>query len=155
MRARILAIFILLILLVIPVSIYYYITTQNVASITIAVGNGNKYTAKLLGSFGLNGLPLADKALLYEKDCIDVCTFSPIIPARYTLTLTSIGKATLTDIIVIDTGDKVTRSYVLTHDIIITPTGTITQNDSQITEIIRNAKDKKIGEFTPVGIDIM
>lgn len=155
MRARILAILILLVLLVIPASLYYYITTQNVARMTITVGEGNRYTAKLLGTFGLDGLPLADKALIYEKDCSDICIFSPIIPARYTLTLTSSGKTSLTDTLVIRTGDKIARSYVFTNDVIITPVGTIVANESQIATIIENAKNKNIGEFTPVGMDII
>ncbi len=155
MRARIFAIFILIILLVIPLSLYYYITTQKVANITIIVGEGNKYSAKLSGTFGINGLPLADKALIYDKDCTDICVFSPVIPARYTLTLMSSGKTTLTDAIILNTGDKITRSYTFTDDIITTLAGKIIQDDSQIVSMIDNARIKNIGEFTPVGMDIM
>ena len=136
MRARIFAIFILIILLVIPLSLYYYITTQKVANITIIVGEGNKYSAKLSGTFGINGLPLADKALIYDKDCTDICVFSPVIPARYTLTLMSSGKTTLTDAIILNTGDKITRSYTFTDDIITTLAGKIIQDDSQIVSTV-------------------
>lgn len=125
MRARLLAFIILIMLLAIPVFGYYYFTSRTIASIDIFAGSGIIFTAHLTGSFGLDGLPLADQALIYNQECISGCTITPILPARYTLTLTSSGKIDITDTLIVATADQLTRAYVFTRDIILKSVGNI------------------------------
>ena len=117
MRARIIAVLILILLIGIPVWAYYYLTTREIASLSISAWTGSVFSVRLLGSWGIDGLPLADRALSYSQDCITECRISPILPARYTLTLTSSGSITLRDDISIDTGNELYRAYTLIRDI--------------------------------------
>lgn len=121
MRARILAVVILLVLIALPLYLYYYFTTQRIASISVSAGSGTIFSVQMAGTFGMDGLPLMDKALLYQKDCIESCTLSPVIPATYTVTLTSSGKTTLTDTIAIDSGEKIIKSYGFSADVTFVP----------------------------------
>jgi hypothetical protein len=125
MRARILALFILILLIVIPAFAYYYFTSRSIASIGVSAGSGVIFTARLVGSFGVDGLPLADRALSYTQECISQCIFVPVLPARYVLTLVSSGQVDISDTIIVDTADQIDRSYVFTHDIIFSSVGDI------------------------------
>ena len=123
MRARFFAFIILLLLVAIPGFVYYYFTSRSIARFDISVGSGVIFTARLVGSWGVDGLPLADRALIYSQECVSHCMFSPILPARYTLTLMSSGQVDISDTLIINTADQVTRSYGFTHDIIFQSVG--------------------------------
>lgn len=125
MHARLLAFLILIVLVAIPAFGYYYFTSRAIASIEISAGSGVIFTARLTGSFGVDGLPLADRALSYSQGCVSRCLFTPILPARYTLTLVSSGQTDVSDTILVTTADQTTRSYAFTHDIILSSVGNI------------------------------
>lgn len=154
MRARILAIIILILLIVLPVSLYYYLTKQKIAKLTLQVNGWVSYSAHLRWTFWVDGLPLADTMLSYQQDCIDVCIFSPILPARYTLTLTASWKTSLSDSISINTGDQIVRSYTLSDELIFTPVWSISKDDTVGRALIDNALSQKWWEFTLIGTDI-
>ncbi len=154
MRARILAIFILIIFIVLPLSLYWYFTTQKVATLMIRVPLWTSFRIELIGSFWVDGLPLADKFLSYQKDCTDTCIFSPILPARYTLTLTSSGKTSISDTIIVNSSEQIIKSYLLTDDIIITPVWSIVRDESLAISLMDNATVQKWWDFTMIGTDI-
>ncbi len=154
MRARILAIIILVVLLIIPISLYYYLTTHKVAKLSLHVSGWNGYSAHLIGTFWVDELPITDTMLAYQQDCLDVCIFSPILPARYTITLTASGKTTISDTIFINSGDQVSKSYIFSDDIIFTPVWSITKDDAFAIALIDNAVSKNWWEFILIGTDI-
>ena len=117
MRARLLAVLILIVLLAIPVWVYYYLMNQEIAMLTISTGTGSAFSVELVWSWDIDGLPLADRALSYRQDCVWVCQIWPILPARYSLTLSSSGQIDIRDDIVINTGEKLSRSYTFIEDI--------------------------------------
>ena len=127
MRARFLAFLILTVLVVIPAGAYYYFTSRSIARLEISAGSGVIFMARLTGSFGVDGLPLADRALSYSQECISQCTFAPILPARYTLILVSSGQTDISDIVLVDTADQLTRSYGFTRDITLQSVGNISE----------------------------
>lgn len=120
MRARILAFLILVLLVLIPALAYYFFTSRSIASIDISAGSGVIFTARLVGSWGVDGLPLADRALSYNQDCTSRCMIAPVLPARYMLTLVSSGQVDIADTIIINTADQIIRSYSFTRDIVFT-----------------------------------
>jgi hypothetical protein len=121
MRARILAGLILILLVVVPAWLYYHFTVRQVASIEIRVSSGSVFSVDMIGSFGIDGLPLADRALVYHQDCISSCMITPVLPARYNISITSSGQITLYDTVSINTADRVSREYVFQKDISLTP----------------------------------
>ncbi len=125
MRARLFALLILIILLAIPAWAYYYFTSRSISWIDIFGGSGVIFTARLAGSFGVDGLPLADRALSYSQECITRCVIAPILPARYVLTLVSSGQTDISDTLIINTADRLTRSYSFTRDITFSLVGNI------------------------------
>ena len=127
MRARLLAFLILILLVAIPAGAYYYFTSRSIASLEISAGSGVIFTARLTGSFGVDGLPLADRALSYSQECVSQCSIAPILPARYTLTLVSSGQTDISDTILVDTADQLTRSYGFTRDITLQSVGNISE----------------------------
>ena len=127
MRARLIAFLILILLVAIPGGAYYYFTSHSIARLEISVGSGVIFTARLTWSFGVDGLPLADRALTYTQDCISHCRIAPILPARYTLTLVSSGQTDISDTLIVSTADQLTRSYSFTRDIILRSVGNISQ----------------------------
>lgn len=120
MRARIFAGLILVLLLVVPAWLYYHFTVRQVASIEIRVSSGSVFSVDMIGSWGIDGLPLADRALSYHQECISSCMITPVLPAQYTITLTSSGQITIHDSISINTADRVSREYVFQKDISVT-----------------------------------
>lgn len=154
MRARFFAVFILFILVLLPVSVYMYFTTQKIATFTITASPGVDFSAQLVWSFGIDGLPLANKMLSYQKNCTDRCVFSPVLPAHYTLTITASGKTTLSDVVIVNSWDQVTRSYIFHDDITLTPMGNITRDESLSMSLIENARAQQWWEYSSIGTDI-
>ncbi len=154
MRARIFSIIILIVLVVIPFYLYYYFTTQKIASITLFAGSGVIFNAQLSWSFWVDWLPLADKALSYTKDCVTTCTISPILPARYTISLTSSGKASISDALIVNSGDKIARTYSFENDVTFVSLWNINRDDELWVSFVENAINQGIGEFDLIGTDI-
>lgn len=124
MRARLFALLILVLIIGIPAGIYWYFFTKNTASITVSVVSGEDIHIRIAGTLDNENLPLADRLLELEQDCSEVCVFSPVAPIRYRITLTSPGKATIEEDIVVGVGEDKSISYRLQDDIIITSQGT-------------------------------
>ena len=154
MRSRILAIIILILLVALPAFLYFYFTTHKIAKITISTSSRVSFSVNLLGSFGVDGLPLADKFLSYQKKCTDICEISPILPARYTIILTASGKTTLTDSIVVNSGENITRTYIFNDDIQIVPVKTLLVDDALPISLVENARLRGWWEFIIIGTDI-
>jgi hypothetical protein len=70
------------------------------------------------------------------------------------MTITSSGKTTLSDIIVVNSWDQISRSYIFSNDIIITPIGNISRDESLPIALIENAREKQLWEYISIGIDI-
>ncbi len=85
-------------------------------------------------------MPLADRMLSYEKNCIDSCTISPILPARYSLILTASGKTTISDNIIINSGEDISRNYILSDDILIVPIKTLFIDNALPISLVENAR---------------
>ncbi|MBC7503907.1 hypothetical protein H7169_02965 [Candidatus Gracilibacteria bacterium] len=154
MRARFFSLVILILLVAVPIGAYYYFTNSQIASISISTGSGVVFVAQLSGSFELDGLPLADKALTYTQTCSGSCTISPILPAKYSLTLTASGMTTIADTFSIDTGEKIVRSYLFTDTMVFRSMGSIARDDTFALSLIDNARVTKIGEYTLIATDI-
>ncbi len=154
MRARLLAVFILIILIVLPVSFYLYFTTKKIAKLIISASPWVSFSIKLIWTFWVDGLPLADKVLSYDKVCTDICTISPILPAKYMLTLTASGKTTLTDVVLINSGDEILKSYVFNDDIVLVPVWNTIKDESIPISYINHAVSQGWWEFIPIGTDI-
>ncbi len=137
-----------------PAFLYFYFTTQKIAKITISTSSRVSFSVNLLGSFGVDGLPLADKFLSYQKKCTDICEISPILPARYTIILTASGKTTLTDSIVVNSGENITRTYIFNDDIQIVPVKTLLVDDALPISLVENARLRGWWEFIIIGTDI-
>jgi hypothetical protein len=119
MRARIFALVILTLLVIIPVWLYYHFTVSQIASVEIRTSSGSVFSVNMVGSWGIDGLPLADRALVYHEDCVSSCTISPVLPARYTLALTSSGHITIHETLSVNTAEQVSLQYILQDDIVI------------------------------------
>lgn len=143
MRARLFALLILVLIIGIPAGIYWYFFTKNTASITVNVVSGENIHIKIAGTLDNENLPLADRLLEFEKDCGEVCVFSPVAPIRYTLTLTSPGKSIIQEDVIVGVGEDKTISYTLQDDIIITPLDVPILWSRQIWEVmVANATKK-------------
>jgi hypothetical protein len=154
MRARFLAICILFLLVLLPLSLYLYFTTKKIATLTIKTSPWITFSAQLVWSFGIDWLPLANKMLSYEQNCDTMCIFSPVLPAKYALTITASWKTTIFDDISINAWDQLVRSYSMNNDIIITPVGNINRNESLSQSLVENAISQNWWEFEMIGTDI-
>lgn len=85
-----------------------------------------------------------DKTLYYEKNCTESCVIDPILPARYTLALTSSGKATISDTIIVNSGEKIVKTYRFDNDISFAPVGTIQRDDELGVSLVENAKKQNL-----------
>lgn len=155
MRARLYAVLILVLLIGISGGIYWYFFTENTASLTVTIAWGEVFQVALAGTLDNENLPLADRFLNLKRDCVSVCTLSPIAPIRYTLRLTSPGKTTITDDIVIGVGEDAVRTYTFMDDVVIAPVDTtVTGNISIGTAIVANAmKSDTNYSYTLIWVD--
>ncbi|MBX9809770.1 hypothetical protein K2X92_05260 [Candidatus Gracilibacteria bacterium] len=154
MRARILAVIILVIFLIIPITLYWYLTTQKIATVSFTVPSQAEFSVKMVGTFGVDGLPLADTVLFYEKTCVSTCVIGPILPAKYSLTIASKDKISITDDISVDAGANIEKSYTLLEDVPFSLVGQINADTSSIENFINNAKNNNLGDYKAIGIDI-
>ena len=152
MRSRILAIIILIIFLVIPILLYWFFTTQKISSVTITVSWASQFLVKIDGTFGLDGLPLADSVLTYEKECIEICEITPVLPAIYQIVMSASWKSLIEDSIILNAGEKVTRQYVMHDDFSFTKVTTLPSSNLETDSSLYNSGN--IVTIIPVGVDI-
>jgi hypothetical protein len=121
MRARLLSLIILLAFLALPAWIYWFFFRSQIASLQVSVSGSIPYHVSLIGKLDTRSLPLADTLIHIERDCVWTCVFSPIAPIHYSLSLTSTGKVSLTDDIMLAISETKTLTYDLKWDISIEP----------------------------------
>jgi hypothetical protein len=154
MRARILAAIILLLLLVLPFSLYWYFTTKKISSLRLEVIGWWEFSFLLNGSLGFDALPLADKVLSYEKNCTDSCVVLPIIPANYTLLIKQSGKIDIRDNINISVGSNLERKYISRNDVVINSVSSINTDLSAANNTVELLKNNFSQGFSLIDIDI-
>lgn len=87
MRSRIFALIILLILIALPLFLYWYFFIKNTSGVHIILNADSPATIKLSGTFSNSWFPMLDRALFFEKKCQKTCEFSPIAPANYQISV--------------------------------------------------------------------
>ena len=153
MRARILAIVILLVFLILPISFYWFFTTKKISSVTVSVAGTSEFSITLDGTFGLDGLPLADAMLSYEKNCINTCEITPVLPAVYTLNINSSWKTAIEDSIILSAWENIKRQYQMYDDFVFTKTSTI-PSTTTLDSIFSEYNSQNAMTLFPIGIDI-
>jgi hypothetical protein len=152
MRARLLAVIILLVLVALPLGFYWYFFTQKVASLSISVPSSESFQIELQGTFSSSWFPLADAFLDFRRTCIETCTIVPIPPAKYELTITSTGKVTIHDELEIQVWESLQRSYTLHHDLVLQELQKTKVDTTLWVSLIENANSHLDGIFSLVGI---
>lgn len=109
MRIKIFAILLLLVLVGLPGSIYWYLFSRNVSGIAFVVEGNTEFRVKLSGKFSFKYFPLFDKIFEYESLCRGSCIFSPIPPLSYDVMISSSGSALIEDHIELSLGE--TKKY--------------------------------------------
>lgn len=132
MRARLIALIILLLMVALPLGLYFYFTSSRISSVQVTVGSGTTARVDLRGTFWLDGLPLADSVLSYSQECYESCVIAPVLPAEYRLVLSSTGNVAIQDTLTIHPSEAVTRSYVLVKDVWFAQVGTVSQKSPEI-----------------------
>lgn len=97
MRARIFALFILVLLLGVPAFLYWYFLERTPSTLTLVIPGGESAHVELDGNLAYKYFPLADKVLHFSQVCTDRCTFGPIPPVPYKMTVTRDGVPDLSD----------------------------------------------------------
>ena len=97
MRIKIFAILLLLLLVGLPVWLYWYIFSVHTSGIIFLADRDQIFRVKLVGNFSFEYFPLFDKVFHYESTCQGSCIFRPVPPLTYTLTLTASGYTPITD----------------------------------------------------------
>ena len=121
MKARLIALVILLVLIGVPIGLYWYFMQKNISSLEIGFGSGITAQVELRGTFSASFLPLADKMLSYTQTCESVCTFSPIPPALYTVHITSEGMMPTEAVFSLKTNEKQHHQFILNRALALTP----------------------------------
>ncbi len=155
MRSRFLAFLILVAVISIPVWIYWYFFTKNTASLTVSVGGDDAFSLRLEWTLDNDNLPLADRFLVLEKECIKICTISPIAPVKYNLSIMSSEKTTIEDMIVIWMDEDKVVSYNLVDEITLESIEYAPSGDTILWESIlasAQVQDPQ-AQYSLIGID--
>ncbi len=91
MRARIIALIVLVILIGIPLGGYWFFMIRQESSLTIQSRSLEDFSVHMRGSLDYGFLPLADKFLEFHQECHEVCILSPLPPVKYQIILSSTG----------------------------------------------------------------
>ncbi len=97
MRTRLLAFFILILLVVFPALLYWYFLKKNTSTVTFIIPKGGPISVKLQGTLAYKYFPLADEALHFSQVCDQKCTIGPIPPVDYTVEISRDGTADISD----------------------------------------------------------
>lgn len=114
MKARFIAIVILLCLVGLPIFGYWYFYRSNIASVEVVLGVGMSADIRLKWTFSQSWLPLADRAVDYRAKCEEKCVFSPVLPADYTLSVISDDFSEFSENFSVKSGQYITRQISLT-----------------------------------------
>ena len=114
MKARLIALLILVILIGIPALAYWFFFQKNISSVSVFVGSGVTTEAKLSGTFSQSFLPLADRALNFQLTCHEVCEFTRIPPANYTLEISGENIVTATETFALKNRENLVKNFRLT-----------------------------------------
>ena len=110
MRSRLFALIILFLFLGIPLILYWYFFHQNTSNLTIQTGEiWLEFHVRLEGKLQSDSLPLADKAFVFDRQCIGRCTLI-LPPLEYTLSLSASWREDIHDTIALRIGEKQTYS---------------------------------------------
>lgn len=113
MRTRIFAVVILFIFLIVPFIGYWYFFRQNTSVVTFSPEDPDvSYTVVLRWNLDYKYLPLADKALIFEKECTGICDII-LPPVIYDLQITASGSEAITDSITLSLGEGKKYSFRL------------------------------------------
>lgn len=137
MRIKIFAILLLLVLVGLPGSIYWYLFSRNVSGIAFVVEGNTEFRVKLSGKFSFKYFPLFDKIFEYESLCHGSCIFSPIPPILYDVTLSSSGYAQVNDRIKLSLGTVEKYYPKLVPTLVLERVGHI-DKDSAYSELLRS-----------------
>ncbi len=140
MKPRTIALIIFILLILLPLVLYWYFYKSKVTSIIFENITDVSYTINLKGAFKYKYFPLLDQAFSYQSTCTKSCIFSPIPPLEYSLTITSTGSEEISDTLISKPGDSIKYQVHLIPSLIFTPLGTF----STISD--RGDKDTSIGQ---------
>lgn len=113
MRARIIALLILIIFVGGPILLYWYFIREKTSTLEISLGQWIQASVILHGTFSKSFLPLADTLLNFRQDCVESCVFSPLPEAAYQITIESPGMSTIQETFSLRSGEKISKSYNL------------------------------------------
>lgn len=119
MRARLLAIVILLIIVGWPSYAYWYFYKRNISSIIFVSQGDESFTISLEWTLKYEYFPLLDQAFQYKSTCIGSCIFSPIPPLEYNLRITTTGREDITDVIKLGTWEN-KKYQVILPEVLVT-----------------------------------
>lgn len=109
MRARLIAVLILILLVGWPSYLYWYFYKKNISSLVFLSDSNESYTVSLEGKLEYKYFPLLDDVFRYKSTCMESCIFTPIPPIRYTLHISTTGREDIMDTIDLTTWE--TKKY--------------------------------------------
>lgn len=101
MRARVIALLLLIILIGVPICLYWIFFQKNTASLLIQTTSDIPYTVSLKGVLDSNFFPLINRLVSYEKECSSNCVIESIIPIEYELSIKSPWKLDFEDSLIL------------------------------------------------------
>lgn len=149
MRARVLAFVILLILLGIPSLLYWYFFSKQTSSFRVETNISSQIHVELQGTISDSFLPLADKFLVFQKDCLGVCEFSSIPPVEYKISVTAPGMIDMHDTQKVHPGESKKASYILHPELVVHESIENTLPDETLAaSLIENANTTLSGAYS-------
>lgn len=106
MRGRIIALWILLTVLAIPL-LFYWLFFVNRQGNLIILWPKTEYSIILKGTFWYQFFPMVDAVLYFTKDCRDVCEIWPIPSVSYDVTITATWWVDVTNQVFLKSGDNI------------------------------------------------
>lgn len=146
MKPRTLAVIIFILLILLPLGLYWYFYKSKVTSLILESNRNVPFTVSLKGSFKYKYFPLLDKPFFYQSTCQKSCIFSPIPPLEYGLTITSTGSESIADTVLLQTGDSHKYPVYLIPSLVLIPIGNFfdLNNDSNTENRIGYSQGWKI-----------
>lgn len=153
MRSRILAIIVLLVLIGLPILIWWIFFQKSTSYVVVNVGSGVIVNVSLKWTFSNNFFPVADKIMEFSQNCENICRFWPIAPIKYNLEIKSPDFVDLTDEFSLENGQTLEKNYILTPKINYETSDFAIETDSQKSEIQDEIYSKN-PNLTYLGTDL-
>lgn len=153
MQSRVLAIIILLVLIGLPVLIWWIFFQKSTSYVVVNVGSGITANVSLKWTFSNNFFPVADKIMEFSQNCENICRFGPIAPIKYNLEIKSPDFVDLTDEFVLANGQTLEKNYILTPKINYEFSDFTPETESQKSEI-QDEIHSKNPNLTYLGTDL-